>query len=161
MMARPRLPQVGLALAFAVTLAQAASAQEGAGSLRPAARLLGAVDALTAPGSIDTLERVELGGIPQWISVRGLDRQNPVLLYLHGGPGFPAMPASHRWQGPWEEYFTVVQWDQRGAGKSYPGTTAESMTVQQFQSDTHELVLHLRRRFQRERLFLLGHSWGA
>lgn len=161
----PRLPRAALPLACLAVLVQAASAQGGAVSLRPAARLLGAADALTAPGSIDTLERVELGGIPQWISVRGLDRQNPVLLYLHGGPGFPAMPASHRWQGPWEEYFTVVQWDQRGAGKTYAANdeaaVRPTLTVPRMIADAEELVRHLRARYGQEKIVLLGHSWGS
>ena len=65
---------------------------------------------------IDQLRPIDVGGIKQWISVRGKDRRNPILLFVHGGPGSPMMPASWLFQGPWEEYFTVVQWDQRGAG---------------------------------------------
>lgn len=165
MIPRPLLLRAILALAGAAVPAQAAGAQEGAASLRPAAHLLGAADALTTPGSIDTLERVELGGIPQWISVRGRDRRNPVLLYLHGGPGFPTMPVSYRWQRPWEEYFTVVQWDQRGAGKTYaasdPAAVRPTLTVPRMVADAEELVRHLRARYGHGKIVLLGHSWGS
>ncbi len=137
----------------------------GGDSLRPAARVLAAANAITAPGGIDTLERVELGGIPQWISVRGRDRRNPILLYLHGGPGFPTMPVSHRWQRPWEEYFTVVQWDQRGAGKTYAArdtaAVRSTLTVERMLADAEELVRHLRSRYGQDRIVLLGHSWGS
>lgn len=106
-------------------------------------------------------EVVELGGSPQWLLVRGADRSKPVLLFIHGGPGSPYMGFSHEFQAALERHFVVVQWDQRGAGKSYAGTAPESMRVRQFLSDTHELVLHLKQRFQRDRIYLLGHSWGA
>lgn len=132
--------------------------------LLPAACCAGRVPRLPADpdhAPIALQEAVQLGGSRQWLLIRGSDRSKPLLLFLHGGPGSPYMGFAQQFQAALEQHFVVVQWDQRGAGKSYPGTPAESMTVQQFQSDTHELVLHLRRRFQRERLFLLGHSWGA
>ncbi|HET6463075.1 MAG TPA: alpha/beta hydrolase, partial [Candidatus Krumholzibacteria bacterium] len=72
-----------------------------------------------APGGIDELKTVEIGGIQQWISVRGDNPSNPILLFVHGGPGSPMMPLAWTFQRPWEEFFTVVQWDQRGAGKTF------------------------------------------
>src|ERR1700722_16528290 len=71
------------------------------------------------PGGINELKAVELGGIKQWISVRGNDAANPILLFIHGGPGSPMMGESWAFQRPWEDFFTVVQWDQRGAGKTF------------------------------------------
>lgn len=106
-------------------------------------------------------ESVQLGGSQQWLLIRGADLSKPVLLFIHGGPGSPYMGFSHEFQAALEQNFVVVQWDQRGAGKSYSGTAPESMKVEQFLSDTHELVLHLKQRFQRDRIYLLGHSWGA
>ena len=101
---------------------------------RAVAPILGKVREIVTPGGVQALERVQLGGIPQWIQIRGTDRKNPVLLFLHGGPGFTTMPASHMHQTPWEEYFTVVHWDQRGAGKTYsendPEQVAPTMTVE-------------------------------
>ncbi|WP_449061197.1 alpha/beta fold hydrolase [Planomonospora algeriensis] len=107
------------------------------------------------------MEPVRLGGTTQWLHIRGEDRGNPVLLFLHGGPGNPYMGFAHMFQKELEKHFTVVQWDQRGSGKSFPGTLQESLTVAQFEADTHELVLLLCERFRTGKIYLAGHSWGA
>lgn len=111
--------------------------------------------------AIALLEPVTLGGSKQWLLIRGANKSNPILLFLHGGPGSPYMGLAHAFQSELEKHFVVVQWDQRGSGKSYPQTPPESMTVDRFQADTHELVLLLRERFKRDKIYLLGHSWGA
>lgn len=120
---------------------------------------------ITGDNGIDTLKTVELGGIDQWISVRGQDRANPILLFIHGGPAVPEMPGSWFYQRPWEDYFTVVQWDQRGAGKSItssnPEAIAATITVDQMVADAGELVAHLRRTYRKRKIFVLGHSWGS
>ena len=114
------------------------------------------------PGSIALLERVELGGLAQWITIRGVDASNPVLLWLHGGPGSPQMPFAHALDRRLEEAFVVVHWDQRGAGKSNHGAFDEStMRLERFLGDALELIEHLRVRLGRERVVLLGHSWGT
>lgn len=113
------------------------------------------------PNGIASLEQTRLGGMQQWLLIRGANQVNPILLFLHGGPGSPYMGLSHAFQQELEKHFVVVQWDQRGSGKSLPNTPKQSMTVKQFQADTHELVLQLKDRFQRKKIFLLGHSWGA
>ena len=111
---------------------------------------------------VESLERVTLGGIPQWILVRGWDQDNPVLLFLHGGPGFPETAVSRLFSTGLEKHFTVVHWDQRGAGKSYRfGEDRSSWTIQDYVDDTHELIELLLHRFGKERLFLVGHSWGS
>src|SRR5262245_18818832 len=74
---------------------------------------------IVTPDGVERLERLRFGGVDQWVSVRGADRRNPVLLHLHGGPGYVAMPMSWWFARGWEEYFTVVQWDQRAAGKTH------------------------------------------
>jgi hypothetical protein len=71
------------------------------------------------PNGVERLEKVRIGGIEQWVSIRGTDKRNPVLLVIHGGPGYVLMPMSWWSSRDWEEYFTVVQWDQRGSGKTY------------------------------------------
>src|SRR6185437_6840540 len=85
------------------------------------------------PGGIERLQKVPIGGIDQWVSIRGTDMRNPVLLLIHGGPGYVSMPMSWWFTRGWEEYFTVVQWDQRGAGKTYllndPAAIAPTMTM--------------------------------
>ena len=81
--------------------------------------------AIRAPNGIDSLEPVRIGGIDQWIEVRGQNVNNPILLFLHGGPGIAFIPLAGSFQGPWEKYFTVVQWDQRGAGKTYASNSVD------------------------------------
>lgn len=111
---------------------------------------------------VNILEEVELGGIKQWILARGLKSELPILLFLHGGPGFPEMPFTHIDSKELEKYFIVVNWDQRGTGKSYNENTAkESFNLEQFLSDTYELIQLLKKRFSKEKIFLLGHSWGS
>lgn len=112
--------------------------------------------------SIDSVEKVKLGGTNQWIYVTGNDNSKPVLLFLHGGPGYAMMPLLHTYNSYLEKYFTVVNWDQRGAGLSFsPNIPEESMNLKQFVSDTHELTLYLKKRFKQEKIFLAGHSFGT
>lgn len=111
---------------------------------------------------IVTLEKVSIGGIDQWISIRTKDTKNPILLYLHGGPGTPVMPLFRHFQAPLEDYFIIVQWEQRGAGKSFSWSISkESMTIKQFITDLHELILQLCKRFNKKKIYLMGHSWGS
>ena len=113
-------------------------------------------------GSIDSLEKITLGGVVQWILIQSNDVANPVLLVLHGGPGYAMMPLLHENNGELEDHFIVVNWDQRGAGKSYsPDIPEESMTLEQFVSDAHELTEVLKARFDQERIYLMGHSLGT
>jgi hypothetical protein len=100
-----------------------------------------------APGGIDEFKTVEIGGIQQWISVRGNDPHNPILLYLHGGPGAPMMPESWTYQRPWEDFFTVVQWDQRGSGKAFASAhrkITQPFSVDRIVADAEELIQYLR-----------------
>jgi proline iminopeptidase len=120
---------------------------------------------IVTPQGIERTQAVRIGGIEQWVSIRGSDRRNPVLLMLHGGPGYVSMPTSWYFQRGWEEYFTVVQWDQRGAGKTYaandPAKLAPTMTRPRMLADAEEMVAWLRKEFGKERVFVLGHSWGS
>jgi len=114
------------------------------------------------PGSIASLEKVKLGGLEQWINIRGRDSTGPVVLFLHGGPGMPMMYLAHKFQRSMEEHFVCVQWDQRGAGKSYSKKVpAESLSVEQILADAAGLTLYLRERFNKEKIYLVGHSWGT
>ena len=110
---------------------------------------------------ISSLEKVRIGGIDQWISIRGWNREHPLLLLLHGGPGFPGMPFAHV-TAELEKHLVVVRWDQRGAGKSYSSSIPEhSMNIDQFVADTAELTDLLRQRFNKPRILLGAHSWGT
>lgn len=120
---------------------------------------------ITTPNGIEVLEEVEVDGTRQWISIRGRDRANPVLLMIHGGPGNPTMPVSWAYQTPWEDFFTVVQWDQRGVGKNalsadHPAL-APTLTVERSVADAEAVVAHLRQRLGRDRIVVMGYSWGS
>jgi pimeloyl-ACP methyl ester carboxylesterase len=121
--------------------------------------------AIRSPNGIDSLEPVRIGGIDQWIEVRGQNVNNPILLFIHGGPGISFVPMASAFQAPWEKYFTVVQWDQRGAGKTYASNDVDvlrrTMNVAQMEQDTVDVVNYLRNRFRRGKIFVLGHSWGS
>lgn len=110
---------------------------------------------------IASLETVCLGGSDQWILIRGRHKSAPVILFLHGGPGMPAMFLAHAFQRPLENDFVVVHWDRRGAGKSYSAGTTGEITVRKTLDETFELTRMLQKRFNRERIYLAAHSWGT
>jgi pimeloyl-ACP methyl ester carboxylesterase len=114
---------------------------------------------------VETQLAIPIQGTQQWISVRGHDTRNPILLFIHGGPASPDMPLAYTFQTPWEDYFTVVQWDQRGAGKTYaandPKRVAATMTVEQMTADAVDVVRYLRKTYHKDKIFVLGHSWGS
>jgi pimeloyl-ACP methyl ester carboxylesterase len=123
---------------------------------------LAAATRIETPNGIESLETVELGGVEQTIYLRGHDRNNPVMLFLHGGPGVPEMPLARDFGLQLEEHFVVVHWDQRGAGNScISDVPDESLNLEQYLLDTVELVNLLRSRFGVEKLYLVGHSWGS
>jgi proline iminopeptidase len=111
---------------------------------------------------VELRQRVVLGGLPQQVLVRGADAANPLLLILHGGPGFAEMPLFTTYHADLEQHFLVAHWDQRGAGLSHaPDIPAESMTLRQFVADALELIDWLTDRFAQDKVYLLGHSWGS
>jgi pimeloyl-ACP methyl ester carboxylesterase len=112
-------------------------------------------------GSVAALEQINLGGVPQWILIRGNDVQKPLLLKLHGGPGQAEM-ATVRFNRLLENDFIVVEWDQRGAGKSAQAIDPErAMSIAQLVEDTHDLTELLLKRFHQKNLILVGSSWGS
>lgn len=119
--------------------------------------------AIHTPNGIDESMYVPIGGIQQWIQIRGEDRDNPVLLWLHGGPGGSMLAATAQLQ-PWEKHFTVVQWDQRGAGRTYRlngDSEAGTMSIDRMVQDGIEVSEYLRTHLHKDRIILLGHSWGS
>ena len=114
------------------------------------------------PGSIAEAMYLPLGGVDQWVLIRGEDVANPPLIMLHGGPGFPETQFFRYFNAPLEKRFTVVNWEQRGAGRSFrKDIPLSSMTVEQFLSDLNELVDEVCRRLAKTKVVLFGHSWGS
>jgi pimeloyl-ACP methyl ester carboxylesterase len=113
---------------------------------------------------ISSLEEITLGDLKQWIFIRSIDQNNPILLFLHGGPGAPllGMSSSRKYDAELINHFTVVHWDQRGAGKSFNrDIPIDSMTLDRFVEDCNELIDYLRNRFQTQKVFIVAHSGGT
>jgi pimeloyl-ACP methyl ester carboxylesterase len=118
--------------------------------------------AQTSSARIDRTAFVPIGGIEQWINIRGDDRANPVLLVVHGGPGEAQWPQAEIYK-PWEKAFTVVQWDQRGAGHTFGryGTKTPDVTLDRIAKDGVALAEYLCRDLGKKKIIVLGHSWGS
>jgi pimeloyl-ACP methyl ester carboxylesterase len=120
---------------------------------------------IVTPGGVQETYKTRIGGIDQWITVRGHDRANPVVLFVHGGPASPLTPTLWQFQRPLEEYFTMVTYDQRGAGKTFletdPATIADTIRIPRYVDDAIEVAEHLRQRYKKQKLILMGHSWGS
>lgn len=113
------------------------------------------------PGSIATLEKVNLNGTEQWITIRGYDTHKPVLLYLGmGGPGGGGFATRSLFE-PLEDEFVVVAWDEPGTGKSYHAMPFSELTPQRFVEDAHALTLMLRERFHQDKIYIYGVSWTS
>lgn len=138
----------------AVTLACCAVPQDVAAEALPAA----------APKPVKEEMFVRIGGIDQWITIKGDDRDNPAVLFLHGGPGDAWSPfADAMFQG-WERDFTLVQWDQRGAGRTYGknGPSIEpTMTVERMAQDGVEVAEFLTKHLDKKKVIIVGGSWGS
>ncbi len=106
---------------------------------------------------------VQIGGIEQYLEIGGDAPDHPILLYLHGGPGGTSLPAVMAWK-PWEEHFTVVHWDQRGACRTCRRNGAEGcgqLTIERMVSDGIEVVEFLLAHLRKHKVLLVGHSWGS
>ncbi|MFX4260618.1 alpha/beta fold hydrolase [Pelotomaculum propionicicum] len=127
-----------------------------------ASQVLTSTPPIAGSNSIAVLEKVNLGGRDQWITIRGKDANKPVLLYLGiGGPGAGGFPATAMSLKPLEDHFVVVNWDQPGTGKSYDAAPIPTLTVEQFVSDAHQLTQLMRSRFHQDRIYVMGLSWGT
>jgi pimeloyl-ACP methyl ester carboxylesterase len=177
-------PVVGSAIAAGIAEGECCAASEAAGQDHKGVTrrdfLLGTSFTLAAPRLASAVETVpipritttrgvdeasfwKIGGIDQWVQIRGEDRDNPVILCLNGGPGATWIPWTELFV-PWEKAFTVVLWDQRGEGKTQirsGDAHFESYTLQRMQQDGIELARLLTRHLRKRRVILLGHSSGA
>ncbi len=149
---------VGTLSAIGVVLTVAAAVAVSPGTTKPFSDENGN----PLPESIAEASMVEVGGVRQFVLIRGRDRSNPVVLFLHGGPGDAQSALFRHYNSALEDHFVVVNWDQRGAGRSFdPAVETSALTENQLLSDAHELTLLLRERFGDRRVLLAGHSWGS
>lgn len=112
--------------------------------------------------AIDTSEVVEIGGINQFITLKGNDQKKPLLLFLHGGPGKSLIGVAETFNDELIDHFVVIHWDQRESGKTLEmNTSNEELTYEILQSDTYELIQYLLNKFNRKKLYLASHSWGS
>jgi pimeloyl-ACP methyl ester carboxylesterase len=127
-------------------------------------RARNARDYAISPSGIDEAKYLKLGGLEQWVTIRGEDRANPVVLVLHGGPGDATNPWGYAGLRPWLKTYTVVQWDQRGTGRTL-GRNGEAsgatLTIDRLVQDGVELAEALRLSLRKEKIILVGHSWGS
>ncbi len=110
-----------------------------------------------AESSVAEQRHLSIGGIDQWVWLYGENTKNPILIFLHGGPGISLHGAFRHFHGKLEKHFIVVGWDQRGTGSITP----VSMTIKNFVADLHELVQYLKKRFGHDKVYILGESWGS
>lgn len=115
------------------------------------------------PGSIAEMRTLNLGGVDQWVMIRGYSTSNPVLLYLAGGPGGTSYSLNREYNSELEKHFIVVNWEQMGAGKSAGALLADwnQLTPQEYIAAGQQLTTYLRQRFHQEKIYLWGQSWGT
>lgn len=117
------------------------------------------------PEGVQETYTARIGGIDQWISIRGQDRANPAILFVHGGPATPTIPSLWQFQRPLEDYFTMVNYDQRGAGKTYredhSDAVGETIRIQNYVDDLIGIAEHVRAKLGKDKVILMAHSWGT
>lgn len=139
-------------------------ALSGISSIALSHSLAGQVARVHASEAISEQMFVQIGGVPQWITIKGEDRNNPVVLFLHGGPGDALSPYADSMYAGWSKCFTLVQWDQRGAGRTFTknGPSIEpTMTVERMAQDGIEVAEFLTKHLHQKKIIILGGSWGS
>ncbi len=156
---------LSLALTLGALVSGAGVAGKGDVAAIDPRRVIDTAQCIATPEGIDEQVEVDVGDDRQWISIRGRNRANPVLLVIHGGPGSPMMAESWVYQSPWEDFFTVVNWDQRGVGKNAVRADVDMLTrTASFEStiaDGTAVIDFLRRHLGKEKVAVLGFSWGS
>jgi pimeloyl-ACP methyl ester carboxylesterase len=105
---------------------------------------------------------VSINGINQWIKADGVSDENPMLLFLHGGPGGSVMGYADRFSNELKNHFIVIQWDQRETGKTKLLNHSDiPLTVALFEADVVAVIHYLQEKFHQEKIYLVGHSWGG
>lgn len=128
-----------------------------------AVRIIGQIGYRKVPdGGINESMYVDINGTKQWISIYGQDVDNPVLLYLHGGPGSATSYYDYKYTRKWADVYTVVTWDQRNCGKSYSKDQNDTvLTYDLFMEDGLEMTEFIRDYLGKDKITILGHSWGT
>ncbi|MDF7814821.1 alpha/beta hydrolase [Hymenobacter sp. YC55] len=120
---------------------------------------------IVAPNGVQESYEASIGGLKQWVFVRGQDRSNPIILFVHGGPASPMAPVAWTFQRPLEEYFTVVHYDQRAAGKTYASNDTvklgATLSIAQYVDDAVKMAESIKRKYGKDKVILVGHSWGT
>lgn len=113
---------------------------------------------------IQEAKYIELGGIKQYVQIRGENVDNPIIVFLHGGPGVPMTFLSYYYQRALEDDYTIVNWEQRGCGRTYYeniDNNKSQLSTENLINDLDELVDYLRFRFNKNKIIIMGHSWGT
>ncbi len=158
------------ALVFALVAASTAPLAHAAecpdrSEYAPAREIIAQLNRIVSPDGVQESYAATIGGVEQWVTIRGQDSANPVVLFVHGGPAAPLTPGLWQFQRPWEEYFTMVTWDQRGAGRTFARTDhaglGDTVRIERYVEDVIEMAEHVRGRLGQDKLVLMGHSWGT
>ena len=130
-----------------------------------ARRIVADLNRIVAPEGVQEAWAQDAGGIGQWVTARGQDRANPVILFVHGGPASPLTPTLWQFQKPLEEYFTMVTYDQRASGKTFTlnpeSAVADTLQIERYVDDAIAIAEAVRARYHKPKLILMGHSWGT
>ncbi|HEY2726555.1 MAG TPA: alpha/beta hydrolase, partial [Parafilimonas sp.] len=130
-----------------------------------AKEIIADLDKIVAPTGVQESYEINIGGIKQWVYVRGQDTTNPIILFIHGGPASPMSPVMWMFQRPVEEYFTVVNYDQRASGKTYASNDTTSLGntihIDDYVNDAIEIAAFIEKKYNKRKIILIGHSWGT
>lgn len=123
------------------------------------------LDSIVTPDGIQEKFQMKAGDEKHWVYVRGKHADNPVILFIHGGPASPMAPVSWTFQRPLEEYFTMVHYDQRASGKTYRTNDTlglgKTIFIDRYVDDALEIASYVRTKYKKEKIILMGHSWGT
>src|SRR5450432_961 len=154
-----------LAVMLAFGLCANAHSSDSSKDDNKARGIIANLNRIVAPHGVQESYKLRIGGIDQWIYVRGQDATNPIILFIHGGPASPVSPTMWEFQRPMEEYFTMVNWDQRGAGKTFhaasPDSISSTIHIPQYVNDAIEVAEAIKQKYHASKLILMGHSWGT
>lgn len=157
------MPRMFLPLVLAASLLLAQAPAQAQAPAAGAARLANTL--CRTPGkAVDEADYVAIGGIEQWVRIKGSSCSNPIVLLVHGGPGNPTTPFADNYYKAWENDFTIVQWDQRGAGMTFkrnPLTDDVPLMIEQLRDDGLEMARYARHRFGKRQVILVGGSWSS